>query len=87
MAMERQGGIDPPLKRQHLETTYHKLNTEEVQSFKPTTEMLVADLAEELDLTRATVLHKNVKLSPSDKIPVTSPDHPLHFITEVGRFF
>ncbi len=89
MAMEGRGGIEPPLKRQRLERIWYRLNTNRVQIFNRDTEMLVlvAELAKEIDCTEATVIHKGVELGVSDKIPVTSAGDPLHFITEVGKFF
>ncbi len=51
------------------------------------TDMSVAEMAQKLQFPTANVIHKGVKLKLSGKIPVTSEDDPLHFLTEVGKFF
>lgn len=89
MAAMEGRGIEPASKRQRLGLVLYTLNTQLVQMFdKLNTDNIIAQMAQELQFTKATmVMHKGVKLGLFDKIPVTSEGDPLHFLTEVGKFF
>lgn len=83
----RQRGGEPLQKRPCLEKIWYKLNSREVHYFQSTVELMIAELAEELRISEAIVKHDGTVLKKDDVIPVTSAGNPLHFITEVGKFF